>query len=550
MTMADPQDEPTDLPSVAIDGTAAPSSSESPSPTQLEPAISPDGETYVKGSPTAQEANGDDSPSPPTSTGTHEAYSQPSTNHVVKLSGLEHCMARSYIRMCLAFKLPDPCQLSQVVEKLNNFIRKLVDAKPYLSGWVVAVDNPGVRYGLLEVRFSDTDFLEYPGISVKHLSEHDVPLTYDDLCMQHLPPSKIQPDVVSALGESADETRAPVFRVQINVVQGGIIVAFYLHHCVSDGTGMDMLISGSVLNDAYTFHRNLDAGQHDVMGLTLRLDQFAEQQSHFRNELSWSNPNQINTRHLKCRMVHPEDAPVQPPRPPGRGLVFSIPLDKLAELKARLMQHCGDDGYVSRNDTLMALIWHGMTRARAGSLTDRPNVKKSRLNIPVNIRTKLIKHHPESYFGSAVDFGSAEMTLEHLADMSEVSMTNTALAIRKAILSVDEAYIRQAIALATYPNPSYDVRDLQGSNMDRADGADMYITSWEKLTLYDAQCEMGVGKPDWVRKPWSRDPGSCIIYPLKPGEDYVEAVIQMTAEDMGRLLVDQAFMGYVCKWIE
>ena len=129
-------------------------------------------------------------------------------------------------------------------------------------------------------------------------------------------------------------------------------------------------------------------------------------------------------------------------------------------------------------------------------------------------------------------------------------MVKTALAIRQAINSVDEAYIRQAIALAMKSTPVIDVRDLQASNIYRAEGADMYITSWEKLRLYDATFEMGLGQPDWVRKPWSRDPGSCIVLPLDERKDYLEVVIQLAVADMGRLLEDEAFMGYVRRWIE
>ena len=112
---------------------------------------------------------------------------------------------------------------------------------------------------------------------------------------------------------------------------------------------------------------------------------------------------------------------------------------------------------------------------------------------------------------------------------------------------VNEPYIRQAIALARDPNPSIDVRDLMGSNMDRADGADMYITSWEKLGLYDATLDLGLGQPDWVRKPWSKDPGSCIVLPSDDRKPYLEVLVQMTEVDMDRLLQDKAFMSHVLR---
>lgn len=478
------------------------------------------------------EANGDVNP-----------YSHPGSDHVIQLSGIEHCMPRSYIRICLAYRLPNPADLPDALEKLNDFVRKTVDAKPYLSGYVVAVDNPENRIGAVEIRFSDTDFLEYPNVGERELTHDEVPYSYDQLCDIGLPPSVIKPELVSALGESADEHRAPVFRVQANMVAGGIIVSVYLHHCISDGTGIGWLISGGVLDDDFTFRRDLNGDNLDVPSLSMRLDSFAKHQSQVRTELSYPSANQTSNRVLKTKSVLPAGLEDPVVKPPGRGCVFAIPLVKLGELRNELKAR-------SRNDALMTLIWHAMTKARIPSLSANQAIDKSRLNIPVDIRGKVKKPLPEYYFGAAVDFASAEMSLCHLEDMSLSSMAETALVIREAINCVNDDYIRKAIALTLYPKPNVDVRDLQGSNMNRATGADMYITSWEKLKLYEGTFDMGLGRPDWVRKPWSRDPGSCIVLPVDDRKDYLEVVIQMATEDMERLLINEAFMGYVVNWVE
>ncbi|OAL26593.1 hypothetical protein AYO20_10017 [Fonsecaea nubica] len=475
-----------------------------------------------------------------------EPYDHPGSDHVIQLSSIEHCMPRSYIRICFAYRLPSSEALPEVVEKLNRFVRKTVDAKPYLSGYVVAVDNPGNRVGAVEIRFSDTDFLEYPNVSVRRFTCEEFPYTYDEICERGLPPSVIKPELVSALGESADEHRAPVFRVQANVVEGGIIVSVYLHHCISDGTGFGLLASGSVLDDEYTFDRHLDTRGHDIPSLSMRLDAFATRMSIVRRELSYPFANQITNRELKWKTAHPIPTDDEPIKPRARGCVFAFPSSKLEELKQGLQAHA-DGAFVTQHDALLALVWHGMTKARIPSV---PDVTTSKLLIPVDIRRKLKKPLSESYFGAAVDFASVQLPLRRLADNGVSSMTETALAVRKAINCVDEPYIRQAIALATYPNPKIDIRDLQASNMDRTNGADMYITSWMKLNFYDSTFEMGLGRPDWVRKPWSKDPGSCIILPYDDRKDQLEAVIQLAEADMARLLEDADFMGYVTRWIE
>ncbi|KAJ9606785.1 hypothetical protein H2200_008794 [Cladophialophora chaetospira] len=487
----------------------------------------------------------------PKTNGDVEPYDRATSNHVIRLSGIEHCMPRSYIRLCLAYSLPNKEMLPDVEAKLNDFVRRTVDAKPYLCGYVVAVDNPGNRVGAVEIRFSDKDYRDYPKVRVRHFEEHEIGhLTYDELCERNLPPSLIKPEIVSVLKESADEDWAPVFRIQANVIDGGIIISVYLHHCISDGTGAGLLVSGKILADENKFNRYLDGGDHDTQPLSMRLEAFADHQSHVRNELSYPSFNQINNRQLKWKNVPRPDFVDKTIKPLGRGCVFAIPLDKLKALKTRLEIHAGPEDFMTRNDVLMAFVWHSMTKARLPSIAEKSHITKSRLNIPIDIRRKLKTPLSTSYFGAAVDFASAELPLSDLACGSDASMFRTAVTIRKAIGNVDEPYIRQAIALSMKSSPHIDVRDLQGSNMDRAEGADMYITSWEKLPLYDATFEMGLGPPDWVRKPWSRDPGSCIVLPFDKRKDYLEVVIQMAVADMGRLLEDPAFMEYVTKWIE
>ncbi|KIW10366.1 hypothetical protein PV08_11328 [Exophiala spinifera] len=472
-----------------------------------------------------------------------------SSDHVIHLSSIEHCMPRSYIRICLAYKVADEGMLPQALSRLDRYIRKLVDAKPYLSGYVVSVPEPDKQVGAVEIRFSDQDFLEYPSVNVRHLSHEEVPYTYEELESKGLPPSIIKPELVSALSESADEERAPVFRVQANVVKGGLILSVYLHHCISDGTGIGMLISGSVLNDEFTFERYLDGNGHETPSLSRRLNAFAHHKSIVRQELSYNFANQINTRHLKCKVVKPRSEIKGGAKVQGRGCVMSIPLVGLQQLREGLQAICGSD-FFSQNDALQALLWHAMTRARIPSLAEDDNVRESSLLIPVNIRNRLKKALSESYFGAAIDFASAKMPLSHLKGSSVAALAESAVTIRNAINDVNEPYIRQAIALARYVDPTIDVRDLQASNMDRAKGADMYVTSWEKLSCYEATFEMGLGPPDWVRKPWSKDPGSCIVLPRDERKDYLEVVIQMTQDDMARLLEDQEFMKYVSRVLD
>lgn len=281
-------------------------------------------------------------------------HSLQQTRHVIHLSSIEHCMPRAYIRVCLAYRLPDTVALEDVVTRLNLFARKIVDSKPYLAGYVVPAPTSVSHPGLAEIHFTDCDFLNFPQVEVRHMTDSEIPHNYEQLSKAGLPPSLIRPELVSALPEGTNDEYAPVFRIQANVVRGGLIVSMYLHHCISDGTGMGLIITGSLLHDDFTFDRHLEAKGFDTSGLNRRLEEFANQQSIVRNQLSWSFPNQIRNRHFQWITPRSEDDPS--PKVIGRGVVFAFSKQKLRQLRLRMLEVHGDTHFMSPNDVLRKLI--------------------------------------------------------------------------------------------------------------------------------------------------------------------------------------------------
>ena len=478
---------------------------------------------------------------------------KPKQDHIIHLSRVEQCMPRTYIRVCLAYRTPGDTDISLVMQRLNGFTRKLVDSKPCLSGYVVPVPHKGGRVGLVEVRFTDADFLQYPEVQLRRLSHDEVPYTYDELNKLGMPPSILRPDLLSELPEGTDGDYAPVFRMQANAVTGGIIVSVYLHHCLSDGMGLGFLITGRMLEDDFAFDGHLDARSKATPNLSTRLEMFADKESAIRKTLSNSDPNQSKERDLFWRSLSKSsDVKTKAPAP-GRGCVLAFSKAKLEGLHNVLTSQV-QNSFISSMDPLHALLWVHMSMARKPSLKDL-SIESSKLLIPVNLRGDKKFNEPLSrfYFGVAVDFAVARLPLSTFfayGPQDPIALSRAAVAIRTAIELVDESYTRQLIALVGMPDPDIDVRDLMASNMDRRDGADMYITSWWKLGLYNATLELGLGRPDWARKPWSKDPGSCVVMPHDDREDCIEVLVQMTEPDMERLLRDEMFMSYVERTID
>lgn len=472
---------------------------------------------------------------------------RPQTTHVIKLSQIEHCMPRAYIRICLAYRVSDSTRLEGALNGLKEYFSKVIRAKPYLAGNVADVKTALPEHEHAEIRFTTKDYTDPPSVAVKELrNSHGTLLDFEELSREGLPPSRLIPQEVSSLLENPrPEDVSPVLRVQANIVKGGLIVAIYLHHCVSDGTGFDLLTSGKILNDGFVFRH--DEAEAD---LDERLKDFASQRSETRQRLS-TYPDHIgNTREIQGKARGQE----MPRNKPGRGCVIMLSKEKIGKLKQEFNQdsECVQNGFHSANTVLMALIWKCMTKARRPSVEHNKELQQSKLLIPINVRGKTQPNLPEDYFGAAVDSGKAVATLDELTTADGKSLREISRMIRKAIKEVDDEYVREMIKfVGEAADKNIDVQDIQASNMDRVSGADMYITSWLKQGTYSHDVGMGLEGPDWVRKPWSRDPGSCIILPENPNRpEHYEVVIQMTEADMGRLLVNEEFTDYVMRVVD
>ena len=482
-------------------------------------------------------------------TSSHGAHDPQPNQHIIELSSVEHCMPRAYIRICLAYRVASDQSCDDAIERLQQYFNKVVRAKPYLAGVVIDVTPEGRTTGRAQIRFTTEQYLNPAPITVKTLHGQDGRLLrYDELDEQSLPPSCLVPDNVSALPPNIDPRQeAPLLRVQANKVEGGLIVSIYLHHCSSDGAGFDFITSGNLLNDKFTFPWP-SSSVPNKHGLRGQLRKYAQHKSIIRQTLSYAPPGTRNTRGLQAKRL---DEPPRPANAPGRGCVVMLSSRKILALKENFLMDGSNEPHSTHTtiSVVMALLWRYMTRARRPSIMHNTNVSVSKLLIPVNIRGKV--GLPEEYFGAAVDSGIAKLDLDSLTRPEMMPLQEVSQLIRTAIDEVDEEYLWESIAFANSADAQTEVHDLQACNMDRVTGADMYITSWLNMGTYHHDLDMGLGKPDWVRKPWSRDPGSCIILPRKSDQAaYFEVVVQMSEVDMSRLLADQEFTEYVVKVID
>lgn len=504
--------------------------------------------------------------------------------HVVTLSVLDQGMPRHYTRFCLAYSLGET-PASVAISRLEAFFRRTFQAVPWLAGYACPVKGGSAPKDKLEIRFSQRDVDNFQ-VKVQELGPDRFPLTYAELCELGMPPSKLPREVISSCPDRRPDTEpAAILDVTVNVIRGGLLVAIFLHHGVTDGASMGTIISGQLCCNV-TQEQPLTS-----VGMAAR----ARAETDTRLPLSSILANQPIGAHLeyKSALRAMNQSPSSPAPAPSRSEVtshiFVFSEQTLQTLKADLNALVRSSPHpeipwITTHDALQSLLWQHLTRARIPSLSEtsaQPLPSTSTLLIPVNIRKRINPPLPPTYLGGAVVLAPATLPLTSLLPVtdthevhpeplhkpvSKVYLLSAAIAIHTAVARCNDTYLREVLALTQQQASMKNMVDL---NVDTAGGLDICITSWAVLPIFeDASREgdggsgsdlgMGLGMPDYVRKPWSRDAGGCIILPrdrrrsqnTDVGAGELEVLVQLKTPDMERLMRDADFMGCVDRVID
>ena len=410
--------------------------------------------------------------------------------HIVQLSALDQIQFRSYVRFYFFYPTRGHPQ-SIITDRFITFFKRVVAASPFLAGRV-GISKHGQE--ILQVCYAERDVDDFQP-QVNCVPTCDFPYSYEDLCDAGVPPSVLPGHLLTPLPNYPDETRpAPVFATQLNFIPGGLIVTIFLHHGVSDGASLALLLQGVQTSTACVEHRPLTAAEESHRRASLFTS--LESDSSPRN----SHPEYavVDHRDLEAR---DRQLAAQHGFPDMVGRVFTFSTDKLKQLKSSVAAHLADDpcpavSYISTNDALSALLWHAITRARFPSYS--PTMEVSQLVFPVNVRNKLSTPVPSTYFGAVNVLAPVSLPIKVLASTTSApkGLVATATAIRRAIMKIGDDYVREVITLAKEQD---DVRNLRMAGNFRF-GADLAITTQANLGFEDATLDMGLGRPEWIRK--------------------------------------------------
>ncbi|KAK8233896.1 transferase family-domain-containing protein [Phyllosticta capitalensis] len=464
----------------------------------------------------------------------------------MELSILDQTSPHFYIRQLFCFEF-DHRSTGPALYGLHHALEAPIAQWPVLAGMVIPGQDPDSKHNLKSVRYQTP--LPRPLYGTHLFAMQWLSANYQELLARGMPQSELKTGSLSSLPWNSKPGQAyPVFGLQVNFLEGGLILCFTLSHTVLDGVSKDAIFE--------CFGRNMRMDTPTFKNLHVQSREFVD--------LCRSKSTNINVH--TCPEYRYDNTPPPPLTRQATGRVFVFDAHRIAELKDSVMKYLqttASDAWASTSDCLCALLWVSVMQVRARRLSPSTNVKFSQ---SVNARRQFSL--PQSYFGNAFlqPFASARLgdllnssetdCLEELPDdlLKIATVAKAALNIRAAIQEVDKDYAQQRLDLwASLQDPSSTLHAFWRA-LDMPDTG-IFLSSWVN---FGADVDFAIpgtttGCAQYVRKPWSASEGACNILPRKggtKGDADWEVLVQLSVEDMERLCVETEFGRLANKVIE
>lgn len=433
----------------------------------------------------------------------------------VKLTALDLLLPRTWTRWTLHFAVEQD-KAGAAVLLLEQGLDRLLMEIPLLGGFLKDSAN-GKNHFDLVVANKCPQFL----FSTRNFTDNAADFEANQYPLAEYPACK------------AD---VQVFAAQANVIEGGIALAFIVHHSVMDGVSMSLVLR------RWSEHCLAISGE---AAPPLFLQQCLD-----RSPLLEAGIENVNIAHPAYRLLPEADV-----RPPSAQLgeeikmpvnLFAIDVKALTKLKRRIMAHLREnndpEAWISTNDTLIALLWTSIIRARLGDdNTDRN--RQSRWNGAVDVRSKMNPPLLMDYMGCAAVFSTAQLPMVSLSNSRLESLAEVAFAVRQGIKNVNDTYIRALISFVDkledvdtiFPAPNFLLGD------------DVIINSWLDFGLGEFEWGEPLGNIVKMRK--HRYPsgkgydGLNTVLPRK-GDGGIDVIVSLREEHMENLMQDNTFLGY------
>ena len=409
------------------------------------------------------------------------------------LNVLEQQLTSIYTQISLCYPLADDASQSAIVDTLNNGLERLAESFPWIAGQVVNKGASDGNSGIFSIKPLD----KTPRLVIKDLRQDPSAPTWDALKEAEFPFRLLDENVIAPRNTIPGTEREPltdgdvmpVFHLQANFMDGGLLLTFNGHHQAMDMNGQGFMIdllSKACRNEPFT-SEELAEYNPDRNNMIPLFDE------------SWQPTYELDRHMVKPPPTAPEtkekngDASEPAVPPPASWAYFLFSSAALASVKSLASKTIPDGSkWISTDDALTALVWQSIIRARQPRLDSDISVTLTRA---VDMR-RMFDISPR-YPGVVLNTAFFDY---QLSDLLALPLGAVASCLRKGVDSTPSELGHLTTALATMLNRTPDKAKFNFmSNLDM--GSDLMISSWSRVNCYELDFGLGLGKPEAVRRP-------------------------------------------------
>ncbi len=436
----------------------------------------------------------------------------------------EPSLFKLYTQICFCFSMPDASSYPAIIDPLLNGLERLSASFPWLAGQVVTT-HPGD--GSADI-FAIKPLHQVPESVVVDYRQQPLIPTMDALRRAEFPFSMLDESVVAprrTISGASDPETAPVFLLQVTLIAGGLLLTFLGQHNTMDmtGQGQIMRLLAKACRDEPFTDEEISSGNLARRDLIPLLDE------------SYERGPELAYQIVQPRPVS-DDIPPQPSPPECTWAYFTFPSASLTSLKSMAMENITIPvTYISTDDALSAFIWQSVIRVRLPRLH---STTSSTLARAVDVRRYL--HVPQTYTGVMQNMTYHTYALKKLV---EEPLGNVASRLRKFVdpKTSNLAYNTRALATVLDRAPDKSIVSITAT-LDLE--VDIMLSSWSKVDCCDLDFNLGLGKPEAVRRPRFETVESLIYLMPRARDGEIAVAICLRNEDMERLRADEEFTRY------
>ncbi|KAJ5357903.1 Transferase [Penicillium brevicompactum] len=447
-------------------------------------------------------------------------------SHTLDVFGQAPGLYKLYTQLCSIYSIADASSHNAIINTLTNGLDRLAHNFPWLTGQVV---NEGAGNGDTGL-FKITPARQIQ-LVVKDLRSDPSAPTMNSLRQAKYPFTMLDEKVIAprttlnlpSNSDTASES-ALVFCVQANFIEGGLMLTTVTQHNVMDMTGHEFvmnLLSKACNNEPFTA-QELALGNMDRSRAIPLLD-----------------PSYTPGPELAHQIVKPpsvDETASGPTIAKATWAYIEFSEMQLSALKSLATKSLPPStNFVSTDDAVSAFVWQCIARARASRLkADAPAM----LARAVDVRQLL--GMPKEYPGLVQAMTYNTDPVQKVADEP---LGVIAAQLRSQLDPKTNDLAFNTRALATFLHRSKDkTKASVTASVDVS--SDFMLSSWSKISCYEQDFGLGLGKPEAVRRPhFTPFEGLGYLMPRSPAGELPVAIC-LRDEDLARVKADEYFVKY------